>query len=525
MIRQEIRKLVEKAAKNSRLNIPGVIMVDYSENKEHGDYATSIALQIAKTIKMTPMAIARNLRSQILNLQSDLFEKIEVADPGFINFFISKEYLQKQVKEVLKQKEKFGSLESGRGKKINIESVSANPTGQLHIGNGRSAFSGDVLANVLEKAGYKVTREYLINNAKVNTQIKLLGKTAKGQGTAYLNDYLKSKIEKLRSKLEKTKNESEAGCLLAEEIQKDNQDFLENKLKIKFDVWISEEDFYKNNKIKKTLNWLKKKNLVYEKEGAWWVKTSEFGDTRDWVVVRETGEPTYLLSDITYHQDKIDRGFQKIIDIWGADHQAHVSKMKAASKMLGYKGDLDILILQLVTLKGREKISKRKGNVITLNDLVDEIGLDVARFIYLQKSLATHMEIDLNLAKEQSEKNPVYYTQYAYARIHSILTKSKIKNPSSKNLELLNHPSELNLIKELIRFLEIIEDIARDYQVQRLPQYAMELATSFHQFYRDCQVISEDKNLTQVRLSLVLATKIVLKNTLSLMGISAPERM
>ena len=437
--------------------------------------------------------------------------------------------MYKQVGEILRQKEFFGKLKTGQGKKISIESVSANPTGQLHIGNGRNAFSGDVLSNVLEKAGYKVVREYFVNDAKNSKQIIELGKTALGKGETY-------KTVRIVSLLEKNKitgqTESEAGWQLAQIIQNNNKDFLEKKLKVKFDKWVSEEEaIYQQNKINKMLDWLKKNNLVYEKEGALWIKTSQFGDDKDWVVVRETGEPTYLLSDIAYHKDKFDRGFDKVIDIWGADHQAHVSKIKAASKMLGFKGSLDILVLQLVTLRGGEKMSKRLGNVITLEELVDEIGLDVARWFYLQKSLNTHTEIDLDLAKEQSEKNPVYYVQYAHARICSILSKSG-KSPAfakasagKENLKLLNQPAELALIKQLIRLPETVEDTARDYQVQRLPQYATDLATSFHQFYRDCQVLSDDKNLSKARLALVLATKIILKNTLSLMGISATEKM
>ena len=264
--------------------------------------------------------------------------------------------------------------------------------------------------------------------------------------------------------------------------------------------------------------------MAYQKEGAWWVKSSQFGDDKDWVVIRESGEPTYLLSDIAYHKDKIDRGFEKIIDIWGADHQAHVQKIKAAVGMLDYQGEIDILVLQMVTLKGKEKLSKRKGQVVLLEDLVNEIGLDAARFFYLQKSLDTHMEIDIDLAKEQSQKNPVYYIQYAHARICGLLTKAKIK--SVKPLaNLLNHPSELKLIKQLLKLPEVVEDAANDYQLQRLPYYAVELAVVFHRFYHDCQVISENKKLTQARLGLAVAAGIVLKNTLSLMGISAPEKM
>jgi len=510
MIRQEIIKLIQKAVGKS----PAEISVKHPEEKAHGDYSTNIALQLKK-----------DSNEIVEKLKSDLFEKVEVAEPGFINFFLSREYLQKQVKEVLKQKEKFGQLKPGKSKKTNIEFISANPTGSLHIGNGRNAFSGDVLANVLEKAGYKVTREYYINDAKNSKQIIELGKTALGMGVTYLTEKLKAQISKLKTATQISKlSDSEAGYRLAQIIQKDNKDFIENKLKIKFDDWISEEDFYKKNKIKKIFDWLKKKNLVYEKDKAWWLKTSQFGDERDWVVVRETGEPTYLLSDIAYHKDKFDRGFNRVINIWGADHQAHVSKMKAAVKMLGFKGELDILILQLVTLRGKEKISKRTGKIITLEELVDETGLDVARFFYLQKSLDTHMEIDLKLAKEQSEKNPVYYIQYARARICSILRKAKQRN-NTPMVALLRHPSELNLIKQVIRFPEIIEDTAKDYQVQRLPQYAADLATAFHQFYRDCKVLTDDKNLTKTRLSLVLAAKIVLENVLSLMGISAPEKM
>jgi len=513
MIRQEIIKLIQKATGEKLEKIE----VEHPEDASHGDYSTNIALQLKKD----PEKIAKKLKS-------DLLEKVEVAKPGFINFFLSEEYLQKQVEEVLKQKGKYGQLKIGKGQKVNVELVSANPAGPLHIGNGRNAFAGDVIANILEKASYKVTREYLINDAKNSGQIKELGKTALGKGTAYLTPYLKEKIKVKEKEIKKFDKEGEAGYWLAQEIQKDIKDFLENKLKIRVDKWISEEnDIYKKNKVKKISEWLKKQGLTYEKEGAWWIKTSEYGAERDWVIVRETGESTYLLSDIAYHKDKFDRGFNKVIDIWGADHQAHVSKIKAAAKMLGFRGNLDILILQLVSLKGKEKLSKRKGEIITLEDLVNEIGLDTTRFFYLQKSLDTHMEIDIALAKQQSEKNPVYYVQYAHARICSIFRKASLVETrfQPNNFQLLKHPSELALMKQLIRLPEVVEDTAKDYQVQRLPQYATDLATTFHQFYRDCRVISDDKELTQARLSLALATKTALKNTLDLMGITAPEKM
>jgi len=512
MVRQEIIQLIQKATGEK----PEKIKVECPENTSHGDYSTNIALQL----KRGPEKIAEKLKSNI-------FKKIEVKKPGFINFFLSEEFLQKQVKEVLKQKEKYGQLKTERGQKINVESISANPAGPLHIGNGRNAFVGDVIANILEKAGYQVTREYFINDAKNSGQIKELGKTALGKGTAYLTPYLREKLKAKDKELKKFDKEEETGYWLAQEIQKDIKYFLENKLKIKFDKWVSEEnDIYRKNRVKKIFEWLQKKGLVYEKDGAWWLKTSEHGAERDWVIVRETGEPTYLLSDIAYHKDKFNRGFNKVIDIWGADHQAHVSKIKAAAKMLDFRGDLDILILQLVSLKGKEKLSKRKGEIIALEDLVNEIGLDATRFFYLQKSLDTHMEIDIALAKQQSEKNPVYYVQYAYARICSILRKAKSQKCNNLTVvDLLRHKSELALIKQLIRLPEVVEDTAKDFQAQRLPQYATDLATVFHQFYRDCRVISENKDLTEARLALVLATKTVLKNTLDLMGISAPEKM
>jgi arginyl-tRNA synthetase len=559
MIREKIKKLIQKSIKELQRGkiFPefeiSEIKIEHPEERIHGDYSTNVAMVICRSgltlistrkdaEKLTPIEVAEILVTKLKGYKEshDLFEKIEAVSPGFINFFLSKEFLQKQVREALKDGEKFGQSKIGKNIKTNVEFISANPTGQLHIGNGRGAFWGDCLANVLEKAGFKVTREYYINEAKTNTQIKLLGQTALGKGTTYLNEYLKSKIEKIKDKLNKIKEEGEAGYLLAKEIQKDIKEFVEKKLKIKFDQWFPDTKLYQESRIEKIFNWLKEKNYLYQKEGAWWIKTSNFGDNQDWVIIRskkEGGEPTYFLCDIAYHKNKIDRGFKKIIDIWGADHQGHVRKMKAAMKMIGFKGDLDLLITQIVRVKGL-KISKRKGEIIPLEDLLNEVGLDVARFFYLQKSLDTQMEFDLKLAKEQSEKNPVYYIQYAHTRICGILRKfgkSKIQNPKSQTnskseiqnskLRLLNHPSELELIKQLIRFPEVIEDCARDYQLQRIPQYALDLATVFHQFYRDCKVLTETRSLAKARLALVLATKQVIKNTLDLMGISAPERM
>jgi len=494
-IKNLIKETIKKAQKEKKLakfQIPE-ILVEKPEDKTHGDYSTNIAMKIAKSARKSPIEIANLLNTKYKIQDTRYFDRVEVAKPGFINFFLSEDYLQKEIRKIISKGEKFGQLKIGKNKKVNVEFISANPTGPLHLGNGRGAFFGDCLSNVLEKAGSKVTREYYINDAKANTQIKTLGKTALGKGTTYLNKDLEFQIKNLKTELKKITDEAEAGHLLAKVVQEDIKDFIERKLQIKFDNWVSEESFYKKNKIKKVYNILKKKRLVFQKEGAEWLEISKFGAGKDEVIIRQTGKPGYFLSDIAYHQDKFQRGFSKIINIWGADHQGHVPKIKAAAQILGYKGDLDILISQIVRLK-KGKISKRKGEVVTLEWLIDEVGLDAARFFYLMKSLDTQMEFDVGLAKERSAKSPVYYVQYAHARIASILKKAisykpeKPRGPRAStglqatSYNLLTHPSELNLIKELVRFPEIIEDTAKDYQVQRIPQYAIDVAAAFHQF-------------------------------------------
>lgn len=529
MIKQILREKIKKSLTGlldkdflPKFNFPD-IKIDYPENELNGDYSTNVAMQIAKNVKKSPMEVADLIVSGIEHKNSEVFERIWAVSPGFINFFLSQDFLQKQMEDI--SKKDFGELDLGKGKRINIEFISANPTGALHIGNGRGAFFGDILANVLEVAGHKVDREYFVNDAKKSNQIQELGKTALGKGETYLNDILKLKIKKIKSKLKNISSDGEAGNILCQEIQKENKNFIEKKLKIKFNKWFSEEqELFKTKEVEKIFQWLKSRGLTYEKEGAVWLKTSEFGDEKDWVIIRSDGEPSYFLSDIVYHKNKFDRGYDKVIDIWGADHQGHVKKMRAASKILENKINFEILISQLVRLKSG-KMSKRTGEIIALEELVNEVGLDVARFFYSTKSLGTQMEFDLDLAKEQSEKNPVYYVQYAYARICSILKKVKEAKYTNQNYKFLSHESELNLIKQLIKFPEIIEETARDYQIQRISQYSMELANSFHRFYCDCKVLAENKVLQESRINLVLATKSVLKKTLNLLGIFAPEKM
>ena len=506
MAREEIKKLIEKVVKDLYKK-EAEIDVEQPQDSVFGDYATNIAM----LLKRNPQEIADKLESPIL-------EKVEIKN-GFINFFLSREYLQKQTKEILKQKDKFGKLKISKGEKVNVEFISANPTGPLHVGNGRAGFSADVLSNILNEAGYKVTREYYINN--MGRQIKFLDNSLKGEEPSYKNEY----IEEL-----KARGEKDVKCAVKYIIGKIQETV--GKMGIKFDRWFYESELYPKE-TKEALKLLREKNLIYEKEGAIWFKSSEFGDDKDRVLVKSKEkttylEETYLLSDIAYLRNKFKRGFEHLIIFLGAEHHGYTARLLAAAEALGHnKNRVRPIIMQLVDLLERGqrlKMSKRAGIYVTMNELLDEVGIDVARFFFLTKSPGSHLLFDLDLAKKQSDKNPVYYVQYAHARICSILRKAKPIEASSQYLKL-EHPAELKLVRQLIRLPEIVEDTSKDYQVQRLPQYAMDLAGIFHQFYGDCRVISEDKELTKARLSLVLAAKIVLKNTLDLMGISAPEKM
>jgi len=522
MIRNEIKKIIQKAAKSK-----AEIRVEYPANPAMGDYATNIAFVVAKSEKKNPKDISRALADKILSDKKaqKMFEKVEAAGAGFVNFTLSVEFVQAQLKDV---RGSTPHINIGRGKKLNIEFLSANPTGKFQVGNGRIGFYGDALGNIFKLAGYKVTKEFYINNAKNSNQIQELGKTALGEGEKYLTPYVGNKVKELKTKLTGSDpvNFGEVGFLLAQEIQKDNQAFLE-KIGINFDAWTrEEEDLVESGLIKKILEFLKKKSLVYKKDGAEWLKTTEFGDDKDKVVVRSNGGHGYYLADIAYHQNKIKRNFKVIIDIFGSDHQGHVGPMKVAMEILGYTGKFDVLVSQLVRAKGGGKFSKRAGNIVLLEDLVEEVGVDAVRFFYLAKSLDTQMEFDMDLAREQSAKNPVYYVQYAHARMASILHKAQ-KNRESRieNQELLNHPSELRLIKEVLRWPEVVEDTANDYQLQRVTGYAYDLATVFNQFYRDCKVISDDNNMTEARLGVVFATQKILLEVLGTLGISAPDKM
>jgi len=510
---------------------PGVSAISVLKPKErsHGDYAVNVAMEIAKKEKKNPMEIAEALKEQMAKNDDvfEYFDLIEVVTPGFINFYFSKHYLWKIGGEALAQGEKFGNLQIGKDQKAQVEFVSANPTGPLTVGNGRGGPFGDVLANVLKKAGYKTEKAYYIND--YGQQILALGHSVLKDDQAkytgeYIDDLNKSLVAKIKDPYKLGK---EAAKIILNLIIKKTIE----KLNIKFDEWFSESKLHESKEVDKTIELLKKKGLVYEQDSAQWFKATQFGDERDRVLVKSDGTNTYLAGDIAYHKYKFEKKkFNKVINIWGADHFGDVPGLMAGVEALGHKGKLEVILLQFVTVMkdGKPvKMSKRLGTAIAMDDLLDELPPDVVRFFFLQKSANTHLNFDMDLAKEQSDKNPVFYVQYAYARLSSILRSANWRSSAKRieNVELLVHPSELNLLKQINYLPEIIEEVALNYQVHHLTQYALDLATAFHQFYNECHVLIDDEKLKQARLGLLSATRVALKNTLDILGITAPEKM
>ena len=546
MIQLEIEKLITRAIKDLQkakklpdFDIPE-IQVEHPENSAFGDFSTNIALTIQKDIKAPPLKAAESIAEMILknDQAKKMISAVEAIAPGFINFKLSGEYLVSQIHEILEEEEDYGNLELGKGKKYQIEFVSANPTGPLTLGNARGGFLGDALANVLERTGFDVGREYYLND--VGVQVKILGQSVLAAAGLipddaelfYHGDYLKEygKSFNLNDYLEKPE---ELGHLVAEEIfNKEIKATLSKRMGIKYDVWFSEKSLYDSGEYDAALKWLKENRMIYEKDQATWFKSSAYGDDKDRVIKKKDGETTYLASDIPYHKNKFERGFDHVINIWGADHHGYVSRMKAAVEALGYGGKLEIIIVQLVrVIKGGKefRMSKRKGMYVALDWLLDEVGLDAARFFFLMKSANAHLDFDLDLAKERSAKNPVYYVQYAHARISSILKKvgeSGTIDTSKVDFTALKHKSELDLIREILKWPEYLEKVARSYEVHLLPYLAIEIAKKLHLFYRDCPVLqAESEELKVARIALLRATQIVLRNILNTLGISAPDKM
>lgn len=518
-IREEIKKSVLGALKSLGYGEEFLVKVSKPKEASLGDYSVSIAMEIAKKEGKDPFEVAKEITRGI---KPENFDLIQVMEPGFINFFVSKEIVLNEIQEVLKKGEKFGDLNVSKSK-IQVEFISANPTGPLTVGNGRGGPFGDVLANVLSKTGAKVEKAYYVND--YGQQILSLGHSVlKDAEAKYSGEYI-DELALVIKETDPCKVGKEASAIILEDIKKTVKG-----LNINFDEWFSEESLHKSGEVAKAVELLKKKGFTYESEGALWFKSTLFGDERDRVIVKTDGNNTYLAGDIAYHRNKFEKKkFDKVINIWGADHFGDVAGLMAGVEAIGHKGQLEIVLLQFVTVMkdGKPvKMSKRMGTAVLMDDLLSELSPDVIKFFFLQKSNNTHLNFDMDLAREQSDKNPVHYVQYAHARISSILRNASVSSVKKiNNVSLLIHPSEIELMKEILRLPEIIEDTALDYQVHRIPQYAVDLATSFHKFYNDCRVLVEDEKLKEARLGLVYATKLALKNTLELMGISAPEQM
>lgn len=520
-IREEIRNSVLKAVKSSGYEGDFSIKVLRPQKSSFGDYSVSIAMEIGKKEGKNPVEVAERLKEEI---KGKNFERVEVMSPGFINFFVSREYVFRQMGEVLKKGKKFGEFKKKK-EKIQVEFISANPTGPLTVGNGRGGPFGDVLANVLKKYGYKVRKAYYVND--FGKQILSLGHSVlKDEEAKYAGEY----IDRLHRKI-KGKSPYDTGKEAAKIIMRDMIKKTVNKLNIRFDEWFSESALHKGKDIDNVVRLLRDEGLTYEQEGAEWFMSTALGDERDRVIIKSDGEKTYLLGDIAYHKYKFEKKkFDKVINIWGADHFGDVQGLIAGVEAMGHMDKLKIILLQFVTVVRDGKtvrMSKRMGTAVTMDDLLDELSPDVIRFFFLMKSADTHLNFDLDLAKEQSEKNPVFYIQYAHARIFSILKNSKklFRIKKIRNIELLNDRREIDLMKQILKFPEIVESTANDCEVHRIPQYAMDLANSFHKFYADCHVLTDDGKLREARLGLVAAAQVALKNTLDMMGISAPEKM
>ena len=528
---------------------PSRIEVELSRDPGHGDYASNVAMILASQAKKNPREIAKIL-SEGIDDREGVLAKVEIAGPGFLNFFVREGGLTALLEAVGRQGNRYGSSDLGKGQRVQVEFVSANPTGPLHIGHARGAVVGDVVANILAAVGYQVSREYYINDAgnQMNNLGKsvllryreLLGETAEFPEGCYKGDYIRdlaSELLKRDGEKHLVRDAAEvipgftdyaAGAIL-EGIKEDLRTF-----GVIFDLYFSERELYRDEGVEKLLLDLEKKGFVYREGGALWFRTTAFGDEKDRVVVRQNGDPTYFAADIAYHRNKFLRGFETVIDIWGADHHGYIPRMSAAVQALGHeKETLKIILVQLVNLLRDGKpaaMSTRSGEFVTLREVVDEVGRDAARYNFLMRRSDSHLDFDLELAKKQSNENPVYYVQYAHARICSILRMAAergIAAPAAGEVDasLLRLPEEIELIKAITRFPEVVGGAARTLEPHRLTFYLNDLAALFHSYYNRNKVISGDGALTGARLFLVSSVLTVLKNALNMLGVSTPENM
>ncbi|MBP2242533.1 arginyl-tRNA synthetase [Cytobacillus eiseniae] len=546
-LKQEIKDAVLKVNLAAEEQIPAVIL-EIPKEKAHGDYSTNMAMQLARVAKKAPRQIAEALLENIDTSKASI-KKIEIAGPGFINFHMDNSYLSNLIPTILEAGDRYGETNIGGNQKVQVEFVSANPTGDLHLGHARGAAVGDTLSNILAKAGYEVSREYYINDA--GNQINNLAFSVEARYFQALglekempqDGYHGADIIGIGKKLA-----DEYGDKYVHIDEQERFDFFREyglkvemaKLKtdleefrVPFDVWYSETSLYKNGKIDTALATLKENGHIYEEEGATWFRSTTFGDDKDRVLIKNDGSYTYLTPDIAYHKDKLERGFEQLINIWGADHHGYIPRMKAAIQALGYNREaLEVEIIQLVHLyKNGEKMkmSKRTGKAVTMRDLVEEVGLDATRYFFAMRSADTHMDFDLDLAVSQSNENPVYYAQYAHARISSILRQGEEQGltvDSNADFTLISSEKEMDVLKKLGEFPQAVGEAATKRLPHRITNYIFELASTFHSFYNAEKVLdAEQPERTKARLALIKSVQISLKNALALIGVSAPEKM
>lgn len=525
------------------------VEVETPANELHGDFSSNAAMVLASRVKQNPRSIAGAIRDH-LDDPEGILEKTEIAGPGFLNFFIKDALWQKKIKDILEAKDNYGRSNLGSGKKVQVEFVSANPTGPLHIGHARGAVVGDVLANLLSATGYRVSREYYINDA--GSQMDNLGKSvlhryrevfgekADFPENCYQGGYIRdiaNEIVQLEGDvyLEKSPEEaiayfnSVAAEVILEGIRKDLRDF-----GVTFDTYFSEKQLYHNDGVNRLLSSLREQGFIYSDGGTLWFKTTDYGDEKDRVVIRQNGEPTYFAADIAYHRNKFSRGFDMLIDIWGADHHGYIPRLKAAVEALGYERDaLKIILVQLVNLlRAGEPVamSTRAGEFVTLREVMDEVGTNAARYNFLMRRSDSHLDFDLEVAKKQSNENPVYYVQYAHARICSIIRLATEKgmacpSPGNCDFSLLESAEEKTLIKMMAAYPDMLEGAAKSLEVHRITFFLNELAAVFHSYYNKARVVTDDAAISSARLALVEALRIVLKNALKILGVGAPEKM
>jgi len=553
-MQKELVKVIEDSLKALGLETIPSIEAEVPPNDSMGDLATPVAMSLSKILKRPPRKIAEELVNSIKDLSvkagKSAFEKIDIAGPGFINFTFSKEYLYSEIRKLIEYKSGFLREDIGKGRRVQIEFISANPTGPLHLGHGRGGATGEALSNLLKAAGYNVEREYYINDA--GKQVKLLGLSVfaryqqllgieypfpeEGYRGEYVEEIANAIIKEEGGKYIKANFEVVSDFFIDYSykeilfsIKEDLKDF-----GITFDIWQSERELYEKGDIEKSIEDLKIRGFIYEKDGALWFRSTAFGDDKDRVIIKQDGEYTYFTSDIAYHRKKIEKRYDELIDIWGADHHGYIPRVKAVIEALGYpKERLKVLLVQMVNLlRGGKPVqmSKRAGEFVTLREVIGEVGADTTKFIFLTRRPDSHLDFDLEVAKAQSSENPVFYVQYANARINSIFTHAKEKSINTDrlydaDLRLLSIYEELRIIRKLLIYPMIFEGAVNTHEPHRITFYLQELSGMFHPYYNKCRVISDDIELTRAKLALCEAIRIVLQDGLEILGISAPEKM